>query len=124
MAGQNIIFSHNSGGRAFIRVNGANAAINVAANSTVGSDISTANGTVDPVVGATLTKLIWSTSSNIKISRGANTILTLNGSGMWDLKSMGVALTEFPAAQINVVVGDANSSLLFECTKLYVGGSL
>lgn len=116
----NIVFSHVSGGRSFIRFN-ASATVNVVANSTANSDLSTAN---DAVTGATITKLIWSTASNIKVARGANTILTLNGSGVWDLKSMGTPLTEFPAASIAVTMNDTNSALLIECSKLYANGTL
>jgi hypothetical protein len=118
----NLVFSHTGGGRAFVRCTGANATINVAANSTVNSDLSFAN---DQVLGATITKLIWSTQTNITVSRGtANTIARLNGSGNWDFKMMGVALTEFNTQPIVITFGDANSTLFFECSKLYAKGTL
>lgn len=122
MAGANLVFSHNAGGRAFLRVT-ANATINVAANSTVNSDLSFAN---DQIVGATITKLIWSTANNTTttVARGANTIIRLSGSGVMDFKSMGVALTEFPAASIVITLGDVNSCVYIECSKLYPGGTL
>lgn len=118
----NIVFSHISGGRAFLRFN-ANATINVVANSTANSDLSTAN---DQVIGATLTKLIWSTGGTVKVARGSNTICVLNGSGAWDLKSMGTPETEYPAATIAVTFSDggANSTLFIECSKLYANGTL
>jgi hypothetical protein len=120
MAGANLVFSHTGGGRAFLRCT-ANATINVAANSTVNSDISFAN---DQVLGATITKIIWSTQTNITINRGANTIARLNGSGIWDFKAMGIAETEYPTATIAVTMNDANSTVFLECSKLYANGTL
>ena len=123
--GANVVFSHVSGGRAFLRVN-ATATLNVVANSSAGSDLSTANGTVDPVIGATITKLIWSTgntTAGIIVKRGANTIATLFGASTWDFKSIGVAETEYPTATIVITMPDANSTLFLECSKLYAGGT-
>ncbi len=116
----NLVFSHISGGRALLRFV-ANATVNVVANSTVNSDLSTSN---DQILGATITKIIWSTPNNIKVARGANNIVTLNGSGSWDLKSMGIPLTEFTTGNINVTITDTNSTLLMECSKLYANGTL
>ena len=120
----NIVFSHISGGRAFLRFN-ASATINVVANSTANSDLSTAN---DQVLGATITKVLWSVTPNstvntISIARGANTIMTLTGTGSWDFKSMGIAETEYSGATI-VVTMPPTSTLFIECSKLYANGTL
>lgn len=112
-----VVFSHAAGGRALLRFI-ANATVNVAANSTVNSDLGFTPSN-DAITGASITKLAWSTANNITIARGSNTILTLSGTGHWDLRQMGTPLTEFPAATLVVTLRDANSSLLVEMSKYY-----
>jgi hypothetical protein len=120
----NVVFTQIVGGRSVLRFN-ANATVNVAANSTVNSDL--APNSNDQITGAAITKILWSTANTlagITIGRGpANVILTLTGSGNWDLKSMGVSLAEFSTATIVVTMPDALSSLILECTKMYPTGS-
>lgn len=67
----------------------------------------------ETVTGATIAKIFFSTSNTttgIKINRGSNTYLILSGTGQWELDSAGVSLSYDPAANVQVVIPDGNSS--------------
>jgi hypothetical protein len=55
-------------------------------------------------------------SGNCAIARGANTLLTLNGTDHWRLDTAYLAMTEWPAA--NVVVTVTSGSLIIVLDKL------
>lgn len=116
----NVITNQQKGGKILLRFV-ANGYVNCVANSTVNSDIGAPGN--DQIQGATISKLAWSTTANIKIARGSNTILTLCGSDHWDLRQMGMLLNESPAANLVVTITDGNSSLLVELNKEYAGSA-
>lgn len=111
-----IVQNKLKGGTVVIRLT-ANATLNVAANSTVNSDIG--NPGNDQIRGASISQLFWSTNGNIKISRGGTLILTLTGSDHWNLRAAGISLSENVVDPLNVQFSDTNSSLIVELTKIY-----
>lgn len=112
------VISYNKGNRALVRLT-ANANLVTVANSTSNSDIGYVGN--DPVRGCTIVDIKWSTSTNVKISRDDNLLLTLNGSGHWPDDGR-LKLNEFPTGTLNVQFGDTNSSILIEISKIYDGG--
>ena len=61
----------------------------------------------ETISGAIITSVCWSTNGAITVARGANTILTLSGSGQWNLNEGGGALAEDKAANIAVTITGA-----------------
>lgn len=109
----------NKGNKVMVRLT-ANADLVTVANSTANSDIGYVGN--DPVRGAEIGHLMWSTPTNIKISRGSNLIMTLTGSGNLPFSDYGWKLNEFPQATMNVTITDTNSSVVIVLHKIYDGG--
>lgn len=84
-----LINTHQVGGRATLRFNGTSANVFIVANSTVNSDLSQANSTLDPVSdGAKITGIWWSLTGNTAAIARANSSVTTNvvilsGTGDW-----------------------------------------
>lgn len=115
---------HNRYGRNTLLFFTANATVNVAGNSTVNSDIGVV-GEQSNVVGASITKLAWSTAAAtpIIVKRGANVVFNLCGSDHWDLRAMNMVQDLDLAATLVVTMPDGNSSLYVELTKVHPGGT-
>jgi hypothetical protein len=86
------------GGKATILQN-ANATYVVVGNNSV-SNIASAS---ENVQSASITRIYFSSSNNWVIARGANTVATLSGTGVWDLTNIA------PISQ------DATANLVFTC---------
>jgi hypothetical protein len=113
------VYVANKGNQSIIRLT-ANATLNTVSNTTGGNcDISPSDNACR---GAYLSKLLFSTGGNIKISRGANLVLTLVGSDHWDLEALRLRITDDSTGNINIAFSDTNSSLIMVVTKLYDGG--
>jgi hypothetical protein len=94
----------NSGtGRAAIRFD-SNGTITLANLST--------NNTTDNVTSFSITNILWSTSNNITIARGGNTILTLFGTDHWNLGAMGLAENEFNTGNLVVTINTGGSAII------------
>lgn len=116
----NVVFSQVLGGVTVLRFN-ANATINVAANSTANSDLCPTSN--EQVTGCHITGMWWTTPNNIKVARGSNTTMTLNGSYSYSRDNGWRGGTEFPGGTIAVTMTDANSTLWMEVTRQYANGS-
>ena len=102
----------------------------VVSRTGAGSDtITLANGDVAGTApganttGYVITKIIWSGTGATTILRGANTLYTLAGTGVWDLSQMGIADARDAAGTL-VVTTAAGGSAIVEVKKLpaNVGG--
>jgi hypothetical protein len=109
--------------------------INVVGNSTANSDLSLSNGSVDPVVGASITGLWWSVLSNstiagtVNIQRQANStvntmVASLSGSGSLSKETGWKGDALLPASNVVVTFagpgsGSNVSQVWVEFTKLY-----
>lgn len=98
------------GGKAVILQN-ANGTYVVVGNSSTSNIASSA----ETVQSAIITRILFSSSNNWVVSRGANTVATLYGTGEWDLQS-GLAITQDATA--NLVFGvNGTGTLLVEVHK-------
>lgn len=68
----------------------------------------------ETVIGLEVKEIFF--SGNCGIARGANTLLTLNGTDHWRLDQAYVALTEFPAADVTLTV--TSGSMIVVLDKL------
>lgn len=108
--------------RVMIRVNGATTGLvinlaNVAANTIVAlsGDVSE-----ETVTSATIARVFWSTANTgyWKISRSANSVLELGGSGFWNLIEAGMSVANTSTGNLGIdLVGTTNGSLVIELTK-------
>lgn len=115
------VYPFVKGNKAVIRLT-ANGTLNVVSNSTGGNcDISPSDNAVR---GAYISKVAFSTAGNIKVSRGANLVLTLAaGSLVFDYEEeFRTRITEDPTGNINVAFSDTNSYVMIEVVKIYDGG--
>jgi hypothetical protein len=87
-------------GRAFLRFSATETIVVAGNNSTSNLCASVA----ETVIGASITQLHYATSGSFTIARGANTICVLNGQNSLNLEMNGLALNEWPAANIVVTV--------------------
>ena len=107
-----LINTHQVGGRATLRFNGTSANVFIVANSTVNSDLSQANSTIDPVAGAKISGIFWSLVGNTTaigsatIARANSTVTTnvatLSGTGDWTVAKGFIGDNQLPTQ--NVVV--------------------
>jgi hypothetical protein len=97
----------------------ANATITVAGNTTTSNIAHAADGA--DVVGAWITKLIWTTDARIDIKRGANTVVVIPpGTGTWDLREYAASITDDATATFVVTTAAAaNCTLIVELTKRF-----
>lgn len=101
-----------------VLVQGANATFQITANSTGGNS---GIGTIAPdfVLGASVSGLWWSTDGTITIKRGANTLMTLNGSGVFSDAQGFRALEIDAAATLVITTTSANATVIVELKKIY-----
>lgn len=109
-------------GRSTLKVT-ANGYVNVVANSSVNSELSNSNGTVDPVIGATVTGLWWSAQTTpVQVTRGnstVNSIISLSGSGSLS-RATGWQGDDTLKSSANLVfLVKETSTLWIELTKVY-----
>ena len=76
----------------------------------------------ETISGAIITGVCWSTNGAIVVARGANTILSLAGSGQWNLNEGGGALAEDKAADFAVTITGAGTLLLGVAKSSSVNG--
>lgn len=76
-----------------------------------------ASSVAETVTGATVGKILYSTSTPVTIARGANTIAVLSGNGEWLLNSYGLPFTQYPAANVAITIADATSTVVLELSK-------
>ena len=94
----------------------------------VNSDLSTSN---DQIQGASISGVSWSLSGNttqalvgVTIARGANTIMTLSGTGQWSAAQGWLGDGQFPAANVAVLFNGGQTGVIYrELAKHYSGGS-
>lgn len=84
-------------GSSIIRVDGAST------NNVSLADLST-NTALETVTSASIKRLMWSTGGNIAISRDANSVATLYGTGEMRLDDLGHSVANNATANINVVI--------------------
>jgi len=79
-----------------------------------------ANST-DPVTAFSVARVFWSTANTttgIKLARGANTLLVLQGTDHWDLAASGISLTQDSTANLVITIPDGVSSCVLELKKV------
>lgn len=115
-----LINTKQVGGRATLRFNGTSANVFIVANSTVNSDLSQTNSTIDPVAGgAKITGIWWSLNGNTAtIARQGTTILTLGGTGYWSAETGWKGDAQSPTTNVVVTYGtSATGSVYIEFVK-------
>ncbi|MBT9159075.1 MAG: hypothetical protein DDT26_00324 [Dehalococcoidia bacterium] len=103
-----------------IIVNQPNGKLVISRTGAGADTVTLANGNVPgsfpglPTTGYAITKILWSGTTTIQ--RGANTLYSLTGNGIWDLSSMGLTDTRDSAATV-VVTTVAGGSAIVEIKK-------
>ncbi len=75
----------------------------------------------DTVVAFTVGRIYWSTANTttgIKLARGANTLVILQGSDHWDLDVSELALTQDSTANLVITIPDGASTCVLELKKV------
>lgn len=113
------VINNKHGHTALIRATG-NATIVVAGNTSV-SNIAHPSESAD-VVGAAITKIVWTTDARVDVKRGANTVIVIpaGSTDQFDLRDLNMVLSEYAAANLVITTAAAaNCTLLIELTKTF-----
>jgi hypothetical protein len=90
------------------------------ATATTTQNLSSANTDANETVnGLIINQIFWSSNGQWTVSRGANTLLVLESTGYFDFAGTGVALGEFPAANVVVTLSAGSTgSIIVDCGKI------
>ena len=77
----------------------------------------------DTITGLSVSKIIY--AGNVQVSRGANVLFQsgTNNDGIWNLDTFGIALNEYPAANLTIVTG-AFGTAIVEVKKTFTANTV
>lgn len=80
-------------------------------------------GSSDTITGLTISKIIY--TGNVAVLRGANTLFQsgTNNDGIWNLDTFGIALNEYPQANLTITTG-AYGTAIVEVKKSFTANTV
>lgn len=92
----------------------------VRATATTTQNLTHANTDASETVnGLVLNQVFWSSNGSWTVARGANTIFVLTGEGYFDFAGSGVAMGEYPAANVVLTLSAGSvGSIVVDCAKI------